>query len=207
MTFEGDALPAAAARRSRQGAQADHRAVTRPHPDLPGRRRPEEPRAGRGDRRRLAGGLLRPRASPPSSSVSVAAGRSQGRPDPRRLRRGAHRPAGGRGRSRGPAPTRSGAYAALYVGGMGSREQNFYNAAGGPDGLRRGRGDRAGPVPVRPAAGRDGRGAVRVDRPDLAARATGRGSPNGCRLLADVGRDHLRAGALRRTQSRRSWTP
>ena len=31
-------------------------------------------------------------------------------------------------------------YTALYIGGMGSREQNFYNAAGPPDGLRGGRG-------------------------------------------------------------------
>ena len=47
VTFRRRALPAPAARRARQGAQADHRTDQRTHSDLPGRRRTEEPRAGR----------------------------------------------------------------------------------------------------------------------------------------------------------------
>ena len=44
-------------------------------------------------------------------------------------------PARHRRRRRGPAPSRSRSYVALYVGGMGSREKNFYNAAGRADGV------------------------------------------------------------------------
>ena len=57
-----DALHAAAARRAGQGAQADHPPAAARPPDLPRGGGPEEPRAGRGDRRRLAGDLLQPGA-------------------------------------------------------------------------------------------------------------------------------------------------
>ena len=54
--------------------------------------------------------------------------------------------------------------------------------AGRPDGVRRGRGHGPGPVPRPAAAGRDGGGAVRVHRPDLAARRPGadRRAASGC---------------------------
>ena len=62
------------------------------------------------------------------------------------------------------------AYAALYVGGMGSREQNFYHALA----VRMGFGEAANEVQdlylATASARRDGGRAVRVHRPDLAAR-------------------------------------
>ena len=62
-------------------------------------------------------------------------------------------------------------YTALYIGGMGTREQNFYNAAGLPDGLRGGRGS-ASRTSTSPAAARGRRGrAARVHRRDRAASA------------------------------------
>ena len=115
-------------------------------PDLPGRGRPEEPRAGRRDRRRLAGGVLRPgRRGGAARARRAPAGRAPGRTwtastwcrrvplvvgdDPQAC----------------ADPVRP--YAALYVGGMGSREQNFYNALA----VRMGYGEAAaadpGPVP------------------------------------------------------------
>ena len=133
----GHALRPAAARRSRQGAAAHRAPGPRAHPDLPRGRRAQEPRADRRDRRRVARDLLLPRA-----------------------REGVDRPHRGRPREgrqgHGPgfdvvptvpvvvgddleacaAPMRQ--YAALYVGGMGSREQNFYNQPRRADGLRGG---------------------------------------------------------------------
>ena len=64
-------------------------------------------------------------------------------------------------------------YAALYVGGMGSREKNFYNQLAVADGLRGGRQGDPGQVPG-PRLRRRRRGrAVRVPRPHRAARAEG----------------------------------
>ena len=62
-------------------------------------------------------------------------------------------------------------YTALYIGGMGSREQNFYNRARPAHGLRRGRRRDPGPLPRRPSARRGGCRAVRprrLHRPDRA---------------------------------------
>ena len=47
---EGEYFTAAAARRAGQGAEAEPAPAARPHPDLPRRGRPEEPRADRRDR-------------------------------------------------------------------------------------------------------------------------------------------------------------
>ena len=64
-----------------QGAAADRASGPRAHPDLPGRGRAEEPRAGRRDRRRLAGDLLR-------AGVRRRAARARrGRPGQRPARR------------------------------------------------------------------------------------------------------------------------
>ena len=77
-------------------------------------------------------------------------------------------------------------YAALYVGGMGSREKNFYNQLASPHGLRRGRGEGPGPLP-RPRVRRGRRRrAVRVPRPDRAAR------PEGAHRREDAGARRLR---------------
>ena len=62
---------------------------------------------------------------------------------------------------------------ALYVGGMGARGRNFYNDYAKQVGLRRGRRDHPGPVPLRRQAGRgDGR-ARRVRRRHRPGRAEG----------------------------------
>ena len=62
VTNDGPALPAAVPRRglgrARQAAEADHAPAARRHPDLAGRRGPEERRPDRRDRRRLAADLL-----------------------------------------------------------------------------------------------------------------------------------------------------
>ena len=168
------ALHAAAARRPGQGAAAGLPPAARAHPDLPGRGRPEEPGAGRRDRRRLAGrSSSRPATSRRSSSATVGAGRAR-RPaqDLAGFDVVAHRAGGGRRRRRGlrrPDPP----YAALYVGGMGSREQNFYNQLavrmGYADAAKRG----AGPLPGPAAPGGGRGGAAGVHRPHLAARAEG----------------------------------
>ena len=175
------ALPAAAAGRARQGAQADHRTGQRAasRSTWP----PSDPKnlelAGE-----IADGWLAVFFAPEFAAEQLAHVR--------------HGPGhGGADRSTGfdvvptfplvgrrrPAacadPVRP--YAALYVGGMGSREQNFYNALavrmGYADAAARG----AGPVPGPAAPRRHGRGAVRVHRPDLAARRHAPGSPTGCR--------------------------
>ena len=87
----GTPLHAAAARRAGQVAQADHPPAAARAPALPRGGGPEEPRAGRGDRRRLAGDLLQPGAL-------GRPGRIRGRPVP-----GAR--AGGPPRSRWPGST------------------------------------------------------------------------------------------------------
>ena len=106
------------------------------------------------------------------------------------------------------------AYAALYVGGMGSREQNFYFSLAVRMGFAR-RGRRGpGPLPVRTPARRRGRGPVRARRPDLAARRPGpdrrgAGPARGRRrhdLRARPVRRHARRAARPRSPSRpRRW--
>ncbi len=94
---------------------------------------PAQPRAGRRDRRRLAGHLLltgarRALAGPAARRPRTSAGKGTPQRPAGRVRRRADRAGrGGRRRLRACAdPLRP--YAALYVGGMGSRERNFYNA-------------------------------------------------------------------------------
>ena len=138
LAVPGRALHAAAAGRPGQGAEADHPSGPRASAGLPGRGRAEEPRAGRRDRRRLAGRCSSPPSGPATTSTRCGAGRAKAGlsldgfdvaptvpvsigPDPQAC----------------ADPVRG--YAALYLGGMGSREQNFYNQHRPPDGLR-GRG-------------------------------------------------------------------
>ena len=108
--------------------QADRAPGARAHPDLPRRGRPEEPRA-RPARSPTAGWRSSSPRSTPSESArrTSQAGRATAGPDAGRLRRRADRAGRRRRRPRRRAPTRCARYAALYVGGMGSREQNFYN--------------------------------------------------------------------------------
>src|SRR4029450_6419643 len=98
----------------------------------PGCGRPQEHRARRRADRRLAGGLLRARAGGRAAD-GAAGGPGPGRAGPGRAGRTL---AGfdivptvplvvGANPRACADPVR--AYAALYVGGMGSREQNFYN--------------------------------------------------------------------------------
>ena len=70
-------LHAAAARRPGQGAHPHRAPGAREHPDLPRRDRPQEPRAHRRDRRRLARDLLLARARRPSTLAAIAAGRAK----------------------------------------------------------------------------------------------------------------------------------
>ena len=101
----------------------------RGHPDLPRGDRPEERRAVRGDRERLAPDLLLTDAVPRA-------------PTARRSTRASRRPAATRrsrtSTSRRPSPSSSATtstrcaasskpMAALYIGGMGARGKNFYN--------------------------------------------------------------------------------
>ena len=127
------ALHAAAARRPGQGAAAHHPPAARRPADLPRGGRAAEPAPGRRGGRRLA------------RHLRVA--RALRRPARRRCGPGARRPGPGDApTTRWPAstswpPCRSSSpttsrrpgrpladYTALYIGGMGSREQNFYNA-------------------------------------------------------------------------------
>ena len=101
----------------------------------------------------------------------------------------------------GRAPTRSAAYAALYIGGMGSREKNFYNQLAVRMGYERGRGEVQDLYLARQHRDADGGRAVRVHRPDVAARAAG----------ADPERLHgVRRGrgdhAVASRRSRRRWS-
>ena len=160
------------------------------HPDLPRRGRPEEPRARRRDRRRLAGDLLQPRARRrPARLGSRAGAAAAGRGTPERpagrLRRrrrrvpvvlgddvaAARRPAAPLRRAVRRRHGQPGAelLQRRWPCGWASSEA----AAAGP-----------GPLPRPPAPGRRRRGAARVHRPD--------------RLIGPRGADPGPARALRR---------
>ena len=122
------ALDPAAARRPRQGAAADR---------APGPRATSRSTSPRSARRTWSWPARSPTAgwpssSPPSTPTEQLASRA--RPAGRkagqaagRLRRRADRARSWSATTSRPAPTPVRRYAALYVGGMGSREQNFYN--------------------------------------------------------------------------------
>ena len=136
----GPALPPAAAGRTGQAAAplGPHGAPRRA--GLPCGRRPQEPRADRRDRGRLARHLLqpRPRRRPARDDRARATDRRAARSGGRRAAA-----ATGRGVMSGfdvvattpvvlvddveEAASHVRDYCALYIGGMGSREQNFYN--------------------------------------------------------------------------------
>ena len=126
LEFNGETLELPLPDGPGQGAEADDHARPGADPDLPGGDRPEEHRAGRRDRRRLDPHLLLARARRPSSA---------------RCSRRAP-PAPGARWTASTSPPRCQAYVsddrelarnlmrpvlALYIGGMGSRKQNFYN--------------------------------------------------------------------------------
>ena len=119
---------AAAARRPGQGAEAHDRAVQERDPDLPRGDRPEQHAARRRDRRRLDPDAVLARARRASSArCSRRAPRASGRSldgfdiAPTVNVFVTDDVAGRRATSMRP-------FIALYVGGMGSREKNFYNA-------------------------------------------------------------------------------
>ena len=116
--------------RSRQAAQADRAPAARGHPDLARRRGAEERRADGRDRRRVDPDLLHAQDVPACTS-----------PGWTRASRGRERVVRGRtSRSRPPATSRSPRASeerqqvvdalkptiALYMGGMGAKEQNFH---------------------------------------------------------------------------------
>ncbi len=128
--------------------------VARAHPDLPRRDRPEEPGADRRDRRRLAAGLLRA----PSTLEETAIAHIARRPGEGRARRWTASTSSRPCRWRSATTWRRCAdlvrpYAALYVGGMGSRKQNFYNQLATADGLRATPPRGPGPVPAAKSTG------------------------------------------------------
>ena len=89
------------------------------------------------------------------------------------------------------------AYAALYVGGMGSREQNFYNALA----VRMGFGEAAATVQDLFLSGRqrDARAAVPFEFIDQTSLLGDRDRiADRLRVLAAAGRDDLLGGAVRR---------
>ena len=131
---------AAAARRPRQGAEADDRAGAGADPDLPRGDRAEEHGAGRRDRRRLDPDAVLARAR--LRAAPAARGGRRARRANRSTASTSRRP------STCSSPTTSRRardamrpFIALYVGGMGSRKQNFYNQLVQPLRLR-GRGAR-----------------------------------------------------------------
>ena len=156
------ALPAAVHRRglgrARQAAQADRAPAARRHPDLARRRGTEERRADRRDRRRLDPDLLHAQVAPACTSrgsTRASPGPARGVPAPT-----SRSPPPATCRS-SPTPRRSSAVidamkpvVALYMGGMGAKEQNFHKQVfermGYEDARRRG----AGALPRR----REGRG-------------------------------------------------
>ena len=97
-------------------------------------------------------------------------------------------------------------YAALYFGGMGSREEELLQRARGADGLWRSRGNGAGPVPEPEASGRHGGRPVRLHRPDLVARRSGpyRRPSSAARWIRS---DDLRTGAVRRLRRGEAQRP
>ena len=89
------------------------------------------------------------------------------------------------------------AYAALYVGGMGSREQNFYNALA----VRMGFGEAAATVQDLFLSGRhrDAQAAVPYEFLDQTSLLGDRARiADRLRVLADAGRDHLLGRPVRR---------
>ena len=139
-------------------------------PDLPRGDRAEEHGAGRRDRRRLDPDALLARA--PARAARVArGGRRAGRPLARRASTSRRRSTSTSPTTSSGAATSMRPFIALYVGGMGSREKNFYNELvrryGFEDAAARG----PGPLPRGQAGRGDGGAARRADRPGLARSA------------------------------------
>ena len=103
--------------------------AARAHPDLPGRGRPEEPGAGRRDRRRLAGDLLRPGARRATTLAPMRAGRAKAGRTLAGFDVVADGAGGRRRRRRSACADLVRWYAALYVGGMGSRRAELLQPA------------------------------------------------------------------------------
>ena len=171
--LRGRALPAAAAGRAREGAQAHGRAA----PQRTSRSiwRPSGPKnlelAGE-----IADGWLAVFFAPEFADEQLGqtrAGRRRRAADLGGFDVVRHRAARWSGADPRACADPVRRYAALYLGGMGSREQNFYNALA----VRMGFAEAAGTVQdlyLRPSAsGRDGGRAVRVHRLDVAARQPG----------------------------------
>ena len=105
--------------------------------------------------------------------------------------------------TRRPAPTPVRGYAALYVGGMGSREKNFYNQIARRMGFEREARPGAGPLPGPPAPGGGRRGAVASSSTGPRCSARRSGSPTGCRRYAESGVTTLTVSPVRATAEER----
>ena len=115
----------------------------------------------------------------PEQLERVRSGRARAGKSSGGLRRRPQRPAGGRRRPARPAPITVRGYAALYLGGMGSREQNFYNALAVRMGFGESRGGGPGPLPEPAAPGRHGRCVRSTSSIRPRCSAIGIGSPTG----------------------------
>ena len=148
--YDGRVLHAAAAGRPGQGAAADR---------APGARAPARstwPRSGPKNLElagEIADGWLAIFFSPEHAArrwTTIAGRPGQGGQGPRAASTSCPTvPGRRRRRPRRPAPTPVRAYSALYIGGMGSREKNFYNQLAVRMGYERGRRAGPGPVPAR----------------------------------------------------------
>ena len=190
---------AAAARRAGQGAEADDRAGPGADPDLPRGDRAEEHRAGGRDRRRLDPDA--PLARAPARAAQVARG---GRRPRRALARRLRHRADGAGHT--SATTSQGArdamrpFVALYVGGMGSRKQNFYNQLMRPLRVRGRRAGGPGPLPRGPQGRGDGGAAGRAASTRSRSSARRTSCASGC---ASTATPASARSASRRWRSRR----
>ncbi len=175
----GRAVPAAAARRAGQGAQADDRSGAGADPDLHRRDRPEEHPARGRDRRRLAAGVLLPRARGRLARAARGGRRPLGALA-RRLRHRAHR-AGVDRRRRRPRPRRDAPLHRPLRGRHGLAREELLQPARAALRLRGGRGGDPGALPRRQEGRGGGGDPARADRPgdDVRPGGAGEGAARG----------------------------
>ena len=186
--------------RARQAAEAASTTPVRErHPDLRRRARPEERRADRRDRRRLAADPLRPRRRRRRcGATSLAAGTAKRDPALGAARDRRRRHGRDRRRRRAGCSTSCGPTLALYIGGMGARGKNFYNDLAVRYGYEAEAEDDPGPLPRRQEGRGRGRGARRAACEAAIARRPGVLRRGADRRLRGGRRHHPDAAAPRR---------